>query len=370
MSGTPEEEIGYIASDEYQHRLVSPPPQGSHRDSRPAVASSLKQSEVPDPEPEPVAKETLGGKSRDSGLIHVNEPYHHLHHPDGFAPTPDPDELAHGHGDDDAEKEEPILAADEVRPETAYQQAAISPTFGRRSSQDNERSRPSSVSHSRPTSRSTSHHGSMPNLARLNSRDEREDAHTPLEDVEEYEPLFPEDASKDKKPVSTVERFKQRPDLLKHRFPSQDIWEDSPNSLQLHTTVSTPDAAKDEVYETPEQESFRRSQTTRTDPHRIATQILKAEDQEHEEQASSHQGVAKQRFPSRDIWEDVPESQRLVTTIEPSEAQELQSPVVPTKPHIPSRPHKQPPPVNTSTKPVTSSTKPATSPTKPATSPT
>jgi hypothetical protein len=33
--------------------------------------------------------------------------------------------------------------------------------------------------------------------------------------------------------VSAADRFKKRPDTLKHRFPSQDIWEDTPNSLQL-----------------------------------------------------------------------------------------------------------------------------------------
>lgn len=200
----------------------------------------------------------------------------------------------------------------------------------------------------------------MPTLARFNSRDEREDNHTPLEDVEEYEPLFPEDEKKDQKVLSAAERFKKRPDVSQHRFPSQDIWEDSPNSLQLHATVSTPDIPKQDVFETPEQESFRRSQTSHLDPHQVASHILESEEQV--EKPSTRPDISKQRFPSRDIWEDAPESHRLVTTIEPSEevkSPEVKSPEVPAKPAIPSRPARRPqqaPSVDASTKPVTSPT--------------
>ena len=34
---------------------------------------------------------------------------------------------------------------------------------------------------------------------------------------------------------------KRRKELEMRRFPSQDIWEDTPNSLQLQTTVDTPE---------------------------------------------------------------------------------------------------------------------------------
>jgi hypothetical protein len=290
-------------------------------------------------------------------VIHVDEPYHHLHHPDGFAQTPGPEEHTGLHGEGDVENE-PILAADEVRPESAFQHPAISPTFGRRESMEFEgRSRTPSANHSRSNSRSTSQHN-LPTLARFNSRDEREETHTPLEDVDEYEPLFPEDENAEKKPLSTAERFKQRPDSLTHRFPSQDIWEDSPNSLQLHTTVSTPDVPKREIFETPEQESFRRSQASRVDPHKVASQILESEGH-HDKKSVSRPDIGKQRFPSRDIWEDAPESQKLVTTIEPSEDGEVKSPDVPTKPSISLRPQKRPqqaPPVDASMKPVISPT--------------
>ncbi|KAE8146532.1 altered inheritance of mitochondria protein 21 [Aspergillus avenaceus] len=359
VNGTPEEEIGYIASDEYTHRLSSPPPE-SRRSSRLLGESSLRKESLPAAEDEAPQEDTTSkdtaNKSEEPRVIHVDEPYHHLHHPDGFAQTPDPEAHSHDIEEGGAVEEEPILAADEVRPESAFQHPAISPTLGRRESMEfDQRSRTPSVNPSRSHSRTTSHQNTLPTLARFNSREEREETHTPLEDVEEYEPLFPDDDSAEKNPISTADRFKQRPGLAKHRFPSQDIWEDSPNSLQLHAAVSTPDVPKPEDFETPEQESFRRSEASHVDPHKIASQILEAED--HDDKSVSRPDVAKQRFPSRDIWEDTPESQKLVTTIEPSEEAELKSPDVPTKPSIPIRPQKraqQGPPVDAATKPVTS----------------
>ncbi|KAA8646177.1 hypothetical protein EYZ11_004780 [Aspergillus tanneri] len=357
VTGTPEEEVGYIASDEYTQRLSTPPPD-SYRDSRPSVESSLRKESVvssgSEPQQEAATKEVH--RSEESGVIHVDEPYHHLHHPDGFAQTPDPETLDHVAGEGGAEEDEPILAADEVCPESAFQHPAVSPTFGRRESFEHEsRSRTPSLNQSRSNSRSTSQVGGMPSLARFNSREEREDSHTPLEDVDEYEPLFPDDDKKDQKMLSAAERFKKRPEMLK-RFPSQDIWEDSPNSLQLHATVLTPDIPKLDTFETPEQESIRRSQTSHVDPYQVASHILESED--HDEKSDSRRDASKQRFPSRDIWEDAPESQKLVTTIVPSE-EEAKSPEVPSKPIIQLRPEnrpQQPPPVDASTKPATSPT--------------
>ncbi|OJJ39194.1 hypothetical protein ASPWEDRAFT_104935 [Aspergillus wentii DTO 134E9] len=340
VAGTPEEEVGYIASDEY-----------SRHNSHPPAESSLRKSSVPSEEPT-----TQEEGPEKAGVIHVDDPYHPLHHPDGFAPAPDPEEQADGAEEGGVDDEEPILAADEVRPESAFQHAAVSPTFERRESYDHDsRSRTPNGNHSRSNSRSTSHHG-KPILARFSSyNDDREDNHTPLENVEEYEPLFPEDDKKGK-PVSTAERFKKRPDMLKHRFPSQDIWEDSPNSLQLHATVSTPDEPKQETFETPEQESFRKSQVAPIDAHQVASHILESEEQD---KTSKRPEISKQRFPSRDIWEDAPDSQQLVTTIEPSEENEVKSPDVPSKPAIPSRPQRLSqivPSVNASTKPSISPT--------------
>ncbi|RHZ67484.1 uncharacterized protein CDV56_103237 [Aspergillus thermomutatus] len=352
VAGTPDEEVGYIASEEYTHRMATPAPE-SRRSSRLIAESPLRNTDVPASE---VGNEQEGRKSEDAGVIHVDDPYHPLHHPDGFAPTPAPEEQSRELGVGAEDEDEPILAADEIRPESAFQHPAVSPTFGRRTSEYDGRSRTPSVNHSRSNSRSASHQGGMPALVRYNSRDEREETHTPLDDVEEYEPLFPED-DKDKKPIAAADRFKQRPEMLKHRFPSEDIWEDSPNSLQLHATVSTPDVPKHEAFETPEQESFRRSHTPHLDPRQVAEHILESE--EPKENTQPRPEISKQRFPSQDIWEDAPESQRLVTTIEPSDEHEVKSPDVPSKPAIPFRPQKlsqQAPAVDASSKPATSPT--------------
>ncbi|KAJ0424156.1 altered inheritance of mitochondria protein 21 [Aspergillus carlsbadensis] len=341
ITGTPEEEVGYLASDEYSHRLASPPPD-SKNDTRPIIESPLRNASTFANE----AREQ-GKTSEKPSVIHIDDPYHHLHHPDGFAQTPDPEEFANRvNGEED--EDQPILAADEVRPESAFQHAAISPTFGRRESMDYEgRSRTPSVNESRSNSRA-SRRGSTPALARYNSREEREDIHAPLEDVEEYEPLFPEDDSKENKPVTTAERFKKRPDALKHRFPSEDIWEDSPNSLQLHATVSTPDIPKEDRFETMEQEAARKNQSAGIDSHQVAQRISNSEEADDK---VFRPVVAKQRFPSRDIWEDAPESQTLVTTIEPSDEKQPTSPDVPLKPTLPRRPEKrQPSQVDASTK--------------------
>jgi hypothetical protein len=264
---------------------------------------------------------------------------HPLHHPDGFAATPALEETPATY-DEAGEEEEPILASDQVRPGSAYLHPAISPTFDRRASfDDDSRSRTPSVSHSRSNSRSASAQGQFPTLTRYDSR---EDTHTPLEDVDEYEPLFPEDDDKNQKPVSAADRFKKRPDTIKkHRFPSQDIWEDTPNSLQLHAEVTTPDLPSrnsTETFETPEQEAARKMQTTKVDSHQVASHILEGESSKEKH---ARPDTFKQRFPSRDIWEDVPDSQRLVTTVEPAK-EEVKSPDVPTKPSIPARPQRQP----------------------------
>ncbi|KAJ5950745.1 uncharacterized protein N7479_009158 [Penicillium vulpinum] len=337
--GTPEEEVGYIASDEYIHLIASPPPD-ARIESQPAVESPLRQMSFPSEatQTKPTAnlrhRRSSSHSQREGGVIHVDDPMHPLHHPDGFAPTPATEENESTY-ENAVEDDEPILAADEVRPESAYLHPAVSPTFDRRASfEDEGRSRTPSVTHSRSNSRSASAQGQFPALTRYDSR---EDAHTPLEDVEEYEPLFPEE---DAKKESAADRFKKRPDTLKHRFPSQDIWEDTPNSLQLQATVTTPDLPKrdsSEIFETPEQEVSRKMQNTKLDSHQVASHILEGESVR--EKAPVRPDTFKQRFPSRDIWEDAPDSHQLVTTVEPAK-EELKSPEVPSRPGIPPRPQR------------------------------
>lgn len=342
--GTPEEEVGYLASDEYMHRIASPAPD-SRFVSQPAVESPLRKMSFPVSETQPksptrpsLRHHRSSSYNQTEGVIHVDDPMHPLHHPDGFAPTPAFEDHT-PEAEESAEYDEPILAADEMRPESAYLHPAVSPTFEHRGSFDeDEHRRTPSFSHSRSNSRSASA-GGAPMLTRYDSREMHEDNHTPLEDVEEYEPLFPEDESKKEGPVSAVERFKKRPDNLKHRFPSQDIWEDTPNSLQYYTTVTTPDLPKrdsSESFETPEQEAARRMKAEKIDSHKVASHILEGDGARGMDKSARPD---YKRFPSRDIWEDVPDSQQLVTTVEPA-TDELKSPEA-SKPSIPPRPQRQ-----------------------------
>ncbi|KAJ5674141.1 hypothetical protein N7462_009580 [Penicillium macrosclerotiorum] len=349
VTGTPEEEVGYLATDEYVQRMASPPPD-ARLDSQPAVESPLRQMSFPASETEPkdpprsplrhIRRTSSHGRHTDNDVIHVDDPMHPLHHPDGFAPTPAPDDLT-THREEPIEEEEPILAADEVRPESAYLHPAISPTFEHRGSFDEDiRSRTPSVSHSRSNSRSTSAQGAHM-LTRFDSREPCDDAYTPLEDVEEYEPLFPDDETRKERSASAAERFKKRPESLKHRFPSEDIWEDTPNSLQHYATVTTPDLPKrnsSEIFESPEKEAARKFQTTKLDSHQVASHILEGDGARSGEKKATRPDALKQRFPSRDIWEDAPDSQQLVTTVEPA-ADEVKSPDA-SKPSIPPRPQK------------------------------
>ncbi|KAJ5808266.1 hypothetical protein N7474_009535 [Penicillium riverlandense] len=349
--GTPDEEVGYLASDEYTHRMASPPLEARQDSSLPVVESPLRQMSFPASalEPKeapssPLRRPRTGsshGHHHEGEVIHVDDPVHPLHHPDGFAPAPASDDHTHDAEAAFEEEEEPILAADEMRPESAYLHPAITPTFEHRDSFDESRSRTPSVTHSRSNSRSASQ-GGVPALTRWDSRDQWEDSHTPLENVEEYEPLFPEDDEKKERPLSAADRFKQRPDMSKHRFPSEDIWEDAPNSLQLHATVTTPDLPRPdstERFETPEQEAARKMQTSQINSHQVATQILEGEGSQNKKKPTRPDTI-KQRFPSRDIWEDAPDSQQLVTTVEPAK-DEIKSPEVPSKPSIPLRPQRQ-----------------------------
>ncbi|KAN0083310.1 Altered inheritance of mitochondria protein 21 [Elaphomyces granulatus] len=344
VKATPEEELGYIASEEYTSRLTSPPPGTVVRnDAQPVFESPLRNASFPAPEVESKGS-TQSAASSEAGegsVIHVDEPYRQLHHPDGYAHTPD--HWSHSPMEGDTEHDEPILAADEVQPESLFMQPAISPAFERSGSIDYDmertRSQTPSAPSSRPASRTRGLHGAPPNLARFNSRgEEYEENYTSLEDVEEYEPLFPEDA-KGQKPISTVERIKGRPDGLKHRFPSQDIWEDTPDSLQLHTSVTTPDHKGESVGASgiPAVESSQKKRAEQPDSDEAVSQTR--ESGQPFPETSSRPETIKQRFPSQDIWEDAPDSHQLVTTVEPSE-EEAKSPQIPSKPSIPPRPPK------------------------------
>lgn len=238
----------------------------------------------------------------------------------------------------------PILAADEVArtPGAGFMEPAVSPAPSQRGSSyypglDSEGhgglklgSRSGSASNSRPSSR--------PGSIRFSTHDEdRENMHTPLEDVDEYEPLFPdEDGNQERRPVTAADRLKLREQMK--RFPSKDIWEDTPDSAQLQASVDSPEPANEQpdpvmkapsaTFETPEQEGARKGEVSEKERAKLIPReerLAKSNFKPHIRD-EMHRPHLSHRFPSRDIWEDSPDSARLETTVGDSPANYVQSP--------------------------------------------
>lgn len=229
------------------------------------------------------------------------------------------------------------MAEDEVRKNTPQrdQVACIEPSRERRGS-DYEADPP----RSRPTSRPAS-------LYKVDSSDMRS---TPLEDVEEYEPLFPEDDAGTPKKNLTAAQLEK----IKQRFPSKDIWEDAPNSVHHTATVSTPDLTEQiqksvpprDQTETPAQEWARKQEELAekelTHPDAFLWRNQKPTwvgHQPHLSQEASRPKMA-QKFPSRDVWEDTPDSLKLETTVSGPQM-EPASPADTKPPQVPDRPRRK-----------------------------
>lgn len=351
--GLPKEELGYsyMAAEEKMNTPSYKPMHSNH--SQPHVESPLRKASFPvDAETdyafEKKQSHTSSRFSSDNALESETED------DEGpLAPATTRKDTIYRNGYDGAKEYEgflteergygvPILASDEVArtPYNEYLQPAVSPAQSRRGSAyytgpDNDAFHPSgtkigsrsgSASNSRPPSRPGSVH-SLQGLSRFSTHDDdHESMHTPLEDVDEYEPLFPdEDGNKERRPVTAADRLKLREQMK--RFPSKDIWEDTPNSLQLQATVETPEPANEQpdptlkapaaVFETPEQESARKGEVSEDDKVRLIPReerLAKSHFKPHLRDERRRPGLA-QRFPSRDIWEDPPDSARLETTV-------------------------------------------------------
>ncbi|KAH0848244.1 hypothetical protein FOPE_02188 [Fonsecaea pedrosoi] len=377
----PDEQIGYLASDIYISRSQQNTPNSLAKTltntSQPALESPLRKASFPadDTIPAEVRRGRLSISSRhddhdaieseQEGEVHVpvGRRYNKISGgEESMNETLDTRPLVSQPSQDDDHLQEygysvPILAADEVAKEPGLEllQPAVSPKQERRGSLE-----PASgdvTPGSRPPSRPTSMyslHSANHSLARFISHTEERDAmHTPLEDVHEYEPLFPEDD--DKKPINHAERFKQRPEALKQRFPSQDIWEDTPSSAHHSATVSTPDLpAKAEedlsaskTFEPPEQEAARKEEPSEKEKAKLIPKeqrLAQSRFAPHlRDDMPTRPGMVP-RFPSQDIWEDSPDSHHLVTTISnlprDQQAEEETSPEATAKPSIPPRPTK------------------------------
>jgi len=354
----PPDAIGYKASEEYASRLSSPRPQSLQKARTQSVGqvhaeSPLHKASFP--------TELQDDLEQDENVIHIDPPAHNhsKYHSGGYDPPKD--DLG-PHGGNTARlggwiSEEgsgtPILASDEIskNPAAEYMQPAISPELERTGDGDymggmDSHHNPAyqsgyrDRSRSRPRSRPTSFHESH-GLTRWASHG-IEGTGTPLEDVEEYEPLFKDD-DKEAKPITAADRFK-RPQLETHRFPSQDIWEDTPDSMMLHSTVTHEQEPEDKdspvtskapvsTFETPEQEAKRKGEIT--EPERLSyltdpsKGFAKPKFSAGVNSEMTRPGM-RHRFPSQDIWEDTPDSLRLETTVDPAEqvpSAEVKSPV-------------------------------------------
>ncbi|KAI5292066.1 hypothetical protein KEM55_008108, partial [Ascosphaera atra] len=226
--GTPDEEMGYRATEE----LVS------HLPQRPTSLHSHKEQHAQNDKEH---AEDLEGVS-----VHVDEPVHRMNHADGYVPG---DVEVETEKDTQQQKptrpsldtrntstDSPVLAADELRKpyHIAHLQAAVSPTMERRS-----HSRGSSTSSFRRGLHHANSSASDIPFARK-SPPKRVQPAEPAETrpKEDVKPLFPEDEEDDRE--TRLDRFKNRPELLKSRFPSKDVWEDSPDSAYLEAVVDAP----------------------------------------------------------------------------------------------------------------------------------
>ncbi|KAI8960460.1 altered inheritance of mitochondria protein 21 [Daldinia sp. FL1419] len=331
--GTPSEQVGYRAADEYTSRISSPQPPSSAAKNDTNLASALKDNNT-------------DAIADNDSVIHVDEPERRK----GFVKFGD-ENSAEGEGAEEAHTH-PILAPDEVAkdPSPYQMQPAVEPPSERHGSAY-EMEEPKS----RPTSRPASIYS--PPLPEIHS--------TPLEDVEEYEPLFPEDEKK--KPKTQAEKLKEH----HQRFPSRDIWEDAPNSVHSTAEVSTPELLEAQKQqesaidvplregETPAQ-AFARRQEELAEKEAVTPDSFLYRQQKPpswvgnqphlNKEIHIRPGMPTHRFPSRDVWEDTPDSLQYTATvstpetIEEPQEDEAEKPAAEKaalKPAVPSRPKRQ-----------------------------
>ena len=372
MIGTPTEAIGYQASAEYASRSQSPQQTPPHS-AKPRVSRPSSQSYAESPLKKSFsASEFKKGAVEDDDYgdkVHVIPPTRPQGKYSGAGYDPPTENLGPEGGNTDEhggwvhERGEgvPILASDEIakHPGSEWMQPAVSPArqltedeYWSAAESDHQpqyhtshyRSR--SKGHSRPSSMH-SHSG----LSRFQSHEEG--TGTPLEEIEEYEPLFNDDDPEDVKQSKIAASKLKRPSVRQQHFPSRDIWEDTPDSLRLETTVETPEPAPtasvghktaSAVFEHPEKEQARKAEFTE-DERQAALQDtshmhIKPKFNAGIKEEMTGRPSMRQRFPSRDIWEDTPDSLRLETTIgdqavnvdaKPAESTQ-QKPTVPTRP--------------------------------------
>lgn len=368
---TPDEQIGYMATEQYASRYTTPRPQSSGRPA--SIKSGLHVDS-------PLRQEAESGEQQvdDNGdVIHIDPPAHRGSkiHGGGYDP---PTEDLGPEGGNTAEEGgwvtergygAPILASDELKkhPDAEWRQPAISPEMERRGDDYtvNDDGTPAYITKVRTHSRSSSRDNRPQRTIASPSHASFDRSGTPLESHKEYEPLFPEDEENSNKPKTQVEKLK-RPSVARHHFPSQDVWEDTPGSLQLQTTVETPevpdepetpagDVSAAKVFEDPATEEARKDTITKEDQQSFLPEHTKRFAAENKllgkvrDEGPLRPGM-QQRFPSQDIWEDAPDHGQWETTVSTPQMEETneyaddvpagEKPDVPARPSIPARPQK------------------------------
>ena len=341
---TPSEAIGYKVSEQYSSKLNSPRlPPASATKSRFSRPSSQSHAESPLRRTSFASEDVKSGSALESenedDHIFVKPPPRRADKYGGAGYDPPTADLGPEGGNSEEQggwihergAGTPILASDEIakNPGAEFMQPAVSPAQPLTEEEyfaagDSDHALTPSRSRSR-NSRPASLH-SFSGITKLGH--EHEGTGTPLEEIEEYEPLFTDDDDEKKKPKTAVDKLK-RPDLERHRFPSKDVWEDTPTSLQLRTTVETPQepassTSRQEkkpaaVFEHPDKEQARRGKIT--EPERAdflsdpSTSFAKPKFAPHLQHDTHGRPGLPQRFPSRDVWEDTPDSLRLETVV-------------------------------------------------------
>ncbi|OAQ96331.1 hypothetical protein LLEC1_03735 [Akanthomyces lecanii] len=303
-TSTPTEDVAYHASDEYAHRISSPQ-QSSQAEKGSSYFPGDSSSSKPSDEE----------KSSVLHAIHVDDSKHPEHYSYG-AENPEAEDY-----------HAPILADDEIDAgsDVKAQHPAIRPGFDRSRSYDADEPKKPSIRH--------------PTMVH-DAEAERGFNSTPLEDLEEYEPLFDEEKKEEEKKQAAAERRSSR------HFPSKDIWEDAPNSVHYSTEVSTPDVEEQNLR--PKSKSSFSENRSITPAQAFAQYQEELAEKEARGRANnflplsadtkptwidrqSHLGVSRpsssaRRFPSKDVWEDAPESHIQETTLSESPADDERKP--------------------------------------------
>ena len=364
--GVPEEELGYLASEEYAKAMGTATPREELTEAEANKLQKLNSGET---------TQTREGSQSPELTIHIQPRAHERSgsHPYGrhnllgkfsqsqasltsssLVEAKDPSEEEEygqksGEFRDEHFSGTPILASDEITKRggtsTPHYHPAVSPPLGPRRTS----SKPASRAPSRPPSRGAMREPAAPG---------------PLPDVEEHEPLFPEDDEVKESQAALREgvekAFAGKISRSSRKFPSNDIWEDAPPSSHLSATVASPppglsplglDAVAAGDRGAPGEEAQDEESDRLGVPNRHKKGQSPTDDQQSKQlrlAALAKIASGKQRFPSKDIWEEAPDSAQLTATVSPTPAnEESQSPVDTTAPEVTFPPNTAPTRVTT-----------------------